>query len=193
MTKRMRLLTLTTLVSIAGCRSTFAPNAAHVPAPCPAAPLNVSAWTTTDRDDFTFRVPPDFKPVSVQGIDSWVEEFATADSTQVITFDYGGFSDDLHRDPGMYSEYRSCTEVIGAREALVVVVRLHNEYSRSQDGTYAAGATWRDVRSGNHLTLWAWTANPANLERLLAMLRTVRFPQDSVGRSGSYRGPSNDR
>jgi hypothetical protein len=114
----------------------------------------------------------------VQGIDSWVEEFATSDSSQVITFDYGEFSDDLHRDPGMYSEYRSGTEAIGGREALVIVVRLRNASYPPQDGTWAAAATWRDVRTGNHLTLWAWTANRANLERLLAVLRTVQFPQD---------------
>ena len=178
MTKTALLLTFVCFVCAAGCRATLAPNMSYLPAPCPAGPSDITAWATIDRHDFTFRLPSDFRPVAVQGIDSWVEEFATSDSTQVVTFDYGWFSNDLHRDPGAYREYRSCTETIGGRQALLVVVRLRNESDRSQDGTYAAAATWRDVRSGNHLTFWAWTRDAANLERLLGMLRTVRFPQE---------------
>ena len=198
MTKRACLLTLMTCMCVASCRATLAPNAAHLPAPCPAVQLDISAWTAIDRHDFAFRVPPEFRPVPVQGIDSWVEEFATRDSTQTVSFDYGRFSDDLHRDPGMYSEYRSCTEAIGGREARVVVVRLRNTSYPRQDGTYAAAATWRDVRNGNHLILLAWTPNPANLERLLVMLRTVRFPKSDsplrpVRPDRVQALPSNDR
>ena len=147
-------------------------------APCPAPSLDVSSWRSIERKEFAFRLPPDFKSVAVQGIDSWVEQFATSDSSQVVSFDYGWHSDDLSLDPGRFSEYVSCTETIGQRQALLVVVRYRNEHNRSQDGTYGAAATWRDVRNGNHLTLWTWTRDPAKLPSLLGVLRTVRFRQN---------------
>jgi hypothetical protein len=129
-----------------------------------------------DRHAFEFRLPAEFSAVPVQPIDSWVEQFATTDSTQVVTFDYGWFSDDLHLDPGLYSQYQSCTEMIGGRKALIVVVRLRNEAHRRQGGTYAVAATWRDVHGDDDLTLSAWTPDVANIDRLLGVLRTVRFP-----------------
>ena len=170
------LLALASFACIASCTSALAPVAHHPPSPCPAASLDVSEWTPIDRQLFSFRLPQGFRTIPVQGIDSWVEEFATSDSSQVVSFDFGGFSSDLSYDPGAYSEYERSTETLGGREATVVVVRLKNASYRPQDGTYAAAATWRNVRDGQHLTLWTWSPEPANLERLLVVLRTVRFP-----------------
>jgi hypothetical protein len=47
-----------------------------------------------------------------------------------------------------------------------------------QEYRYYLGAAWREVRPNLHLTLWGEAKNLKQVERLLTVLRTVRFDED---------------
>lgn len=144
-------------------------------APCPAPKLDVKSWLPVQQKRFTFSLPPDFREVKVRGIDSWVREFQSADSSVSLNFDWGLYSDPL---TGPRDGLTSCEEEIGGRKARVVTTwRLG--YSRGErDTLYGAGAAWRDITPGVHLTMFGSAGNQKGLEQLLGIFRTVRFEAD---------------
>ena len=142
-------------------------------APCPMPKLDVKSWLPVEQKRFTFSIPPDFREVKVQGIDSWVREFQSADSSVSLSFDWGRYSDPLTRnDDGV----TSCVERIGGREARVITIWPLGAYGDSlEDARYGAGAAWRDITPGVHLTIFGWARDRRGLDQLLRIFRTVRF------------------
>ncbi len=145
--------------------------------PCPAPRINISSWVRVDCQGFSFLLPRDFRKVEVQGKDSYVGSYEAPDSTGRISFGFGAFSDPLDRFDG-FSRYGSCFEVIGGKEARVIsAVRMDGDFP--QVFRYYLGAAWRDVTPSLGLTFWGETKNLKQVERLLTVLRTVRFDSRS--------------
>lgn len=146
--------------------------------PCPKPEIDTSSWVVIDRGKFSFLVPPEFSEVKVQGIDSWVGEFLAADSSAKLTFDWGWYSDPLTR-PELVSQshFESCKEIIGERRARLITLQFGGAgpYGSSVDMRYCAGAAWRDITPGVHLTLVGVARDQRRQEECLAVLRTVRF------------------
>jgi hypothetical protein len=148
--------------------------------PCPATDLDTASWTAVKQDRFTFRLPPEFHEVKLDGaVDSWVRQFASIDSTVFVTFDWGWYSDPLTgAEIEHYSESQTCEERIGGRSARIVTLWPlgAGTYGDSDDDRrYGAGAAWRDIKPGVHLTFFGWAADARGLEQLLGIFRTVRF------------------
>jgi hypothetical protein len=145
-------------------------------APCPAPKLDVKSWLSVDQKRFTFSLPPDFREVKVLGIDSWVREFQSADSSVSLSFDWGGYSDPLTKPTYGVT---TCVERIGERQARLVAFSLPNQYYGDGEGgaKYGAGAAWRDVKPGVHLTMIGWARERRGLDQLLRISRTVRFEE----------------
>lgn len=167
---------------LGACRTPVSQSVPTPLPPCPAPVMDVSAWELIDRRTFAFRLPPGFRQVPVQGIDSYVEHFEADGGNSSVGFDFGWYSNDLQFDPGMYSRYERCTELIGGRTAAVITAVMINPDSRRQHGRQVAAATWRNLHDApdtvagkDHLTIWAETRDPRRLPQLLAMLRTVEF------------------
>jgi hypothetical protein len=144
--------------------------------------LDVSRWELVDRGTFAFRLPPGFRQIPAQGIDSWVEQFEADGGMSVVTFDYGWYSNDLSPVPDSYVHYQRCTELVGGRTATIISAIISNTNWPRQDGRQLAAAAWRNVRdlpdsipSHDHLTIWGETRDRGRLRQLLAMLRTVEF------------------
>lgn len=155
--------------------------AAEMP-PCPAPATDTAQWRVVDHGAFSMRIPPGYSAVRVQGIDSYVGKYTADGGRAEIGFDYGMHADPLQPEPEAHADYRSCTEDIGGRSALIVVgVILSSEY-RDQHGRQLVAATWRNVgmsdgmiRGPVHLTIHADTRDVSRVSELLAVLRTVRF------------------
>jgi hypothetical protein len=138
--------------------------------PCPAPRSNVKSWSRIDAGKFHFLLPSDFREVKVQPIDSYVRCFQTRDSSIIVSFDWGSFSDPL-TDNYASRQTESCSEQIGGRMARVVT-SAPGDRPRMR---YIAAAAWRDVTPGTHLTMFGSTTNRRGVRKLLAILRTVRF------------------
>lgn len=146
----------------------------HTVAPCPMPKMDVKSWLPVEQKRFTFSLPPDFREVKVRGIDSWVREFQSADSSVSLSFDWGGYSDPLTKPTYGVT---TCVERIGERQARLVAFSLPNPYYGDGEGgaKYGAGAAWRDVKPGVHLTMFGWARERRGLDQLLRIFRTVRF------------------
>lgn len=100
-------------------------------------------------------------------MDSHVRQFATADGRQRVGFDYGQWSPSLDGARSL-PEFAECRAEIGGRPARVVTARV-------EGGRLYAGASWRELRPGVHLTVSGAAATRAGRSELLAALRTVEF------------------
>jgi len=138
--------------------------------PCPAPRSNVKSWSRIDAGKFHFRLPSDFREVKIRPIDSYVRSFQTRDSSIIVNFDWGAFSDPL-TDNYATRQTESCSERIGGRMARVIT-SAPGDRPRMK---YIAAAAWRDVAPGTHLTMWGSTTNRRGVRKLLAILRTVGF------------------
>ena len=164
------------------CRTPASQYAPAPRAPCPAPAMDVSGWELIDRQMFAFRLPPGFREVRVQGIDSYVGQFEADGGMSVVTFDFGWYSGDVSYSPGSYAHYNRCAEVIGGRTATLMTAIVINPNWPRQDGRQVAAAGWRNVRDlpdsvrgHDHLTIWAETRDRVRIPQFLAMLRTVEF------------------
>ena len=158
----------------------------QVVTPCPAPELDVASWIWIEQDRFTFRLPPGFHEVKLDGaVDSWVRQFESADSTVFVSFDWGWYSDPL-QGPAVesYPHLGACEERIGGRRARIITLwplGAGSYGSSERDTRYGAGAAWRDITPGVHLTLFGWADDPQGLAQLLRTFRTVRFGADTDG------------
>lgn len=140
--------------------------------------LSASPWAHNAMATMSVCSSPASIEVKVQGIDSWVGEFLAADSNAKLTFDWGWYSDPLTR-PELVSQshFESCKEIIGERRARLITLQFGGAgpYGSSVDMRYCAGAAWRDITPGVHLTLVGVARDQRRQEECLAVLRTVRF------------------
>jgi hypothetical protein len=147
-------------------------------APCASPMVGRGEWQLIDRGVFSFELPPRFRRPAGPGggIDSWVESYPSPDGRQTVSFDYGQWSDPLVPKRDEFSDFTSCEDSIGRRQATVVTLRIHDPEHKDRDGLYIAAAAWRSpVMPGAHLTLWTESRDPALLNVLLTVLRTVKF------------------
>lgn len=172
-------VTLATATLLLGCR-TSPESTTDALSQCVPFALDTAGWEVVERNAFTFRVPPDFREASVQGIDSDVARFEAAGGGAAVSTDLGWYSNDLSHDPGVYEEYESCAAVIGGRPALLVTGTLR-ERSASGAVRYVAAAAWRDILPGGdedmpvHLTMWGEVQDSSRFQDVLTVLHTVRF------------------
>lgn len=168
----------------AGCRAPASQSAPAPVAPCPIPAADVAHWEFVHHRAFAFRLPPGFRLVPVQGIDSYVGRYEADGGNTALSFDFGWYSNDLRFNPETYSHYDRCGEVIGGRAATIIAAVLQNPASRRQHQRQVAAATWRNIHDQPdsvpgqvHLALWGETGDPRRLPQLLAILRTVEFRQ----------------
>ena len=64
--------------------------------PPPPAPPVPAGWQTVATQGFTFRAPPDLRPVPVQGVDSIVGRYESP--TLEVGYDLGWYSDPMERE-----------------------------------------------------------------------------------------------
>lgn len=167
-------MTLLTLAA-PGCR--MPPGPAHRPpgppplerlAPCTGSvPPDTVHWQAVDDPVLELRLPPAYAEVAGHPMDSHARQFTTPDGRQRVAFDYGQWSSSLGEARGL-PEFAECRAEIGGRPARVVTARL-------EGGRFFAGATWRDVRPGAHLTVSGTATTRAGREEVIAALRTVRL------------------
>ena len=138
--------------------------------PCPPPHLDTKDWRKIGAMRFTFLLPPDFREVAVQPIDSYARQFQSRDSTTVFGIDMGSFSNPLTDNDGRQTEW--CSERIGGRMA-----RIISSTAGDRRMKYMAAAAWRDVTPNTHLTMWGSTKSRRGVKTLLAILRTVRFAE----------------
>lgn len=164
---------LTLLLGVTACRG--APVAGAPIPPCPAPTVDQSGWKSVDAGPFSMSLPADYQSVPVQGIDSRVGRYAPPGEEEVVAFDYGRYSSDLRYVESVMLHYESCTEEIGGRRALLVTYELRDPGPAEEGRSFFAGATWRDVEPGIHLSVSTSTRDAGSLPRMLAILRSVRF------------------
>lgn len=166
---------------LASCRTAPEPQLTDAANRCAPFALDTAGWQLVERSAFTFKVPPDFREAEVQGIDSDVARFETADGGAVVGTDLGWYSNDLSHDAGVYEQYESCSAMIGGRPALVVTGTLR-ERTEAGAPRYVAAAAWRDIEQRRddsdmpvHLTVWGETQDRSRFEDVLTVLHTVQF------------------
>jgi hypothetical protein len=168
-------------ILVAACRASSSRTPPAPMPPCARPAVDVASWTRIARPRFAFRIPPGFRQVPVQGIDSYVQQFDADGGDAMISLDLGAYSNDLQPDSVFYSSYARCSDVIGGHPATIITAIVRNPQDRRQDGRYAAAATWRnltgvpDTLRQTHLTIWTETRDPRRLAELLATLRSVEL------------------
>lgn len=168
-------LTVSVILATAGCR-TASSDPFAAPAPCQSPDVTTSAWELVDAGTFTFRIPPGYSRVPIQGIDSFVRVYRDASGDAEVSFDLGWYANDLSFDPEHHSAYAECTELIGSRHARIVSAVLRG--SSSEPARLLAAASWRNVSDAPtpmHLTMWNTARDSSDLRLLRAVLRTVEF------------------
>jgi hypothetical protein len=145
--------------------------------PCASSYTAPGEWQTFDFGYFELLAPPEFREIPVQGIDSYVGKLATPDSTRVIGFDWGAYSDPLDRR--FYEKnygYQECYETIGGYPAKSVAFRLTDaSWSELYYDDFFAASSWRSVGGGAHLTVSTISGSPQQQRTMLRVLGSVRF------------------
>lgn len=147
----------------------FAIAVVATPAPCPGPVVDVTSWEQRDTPVFSYRLPLEFRKVA--GGTSNVMDYATTDGTSRVHIELGTFAGKLVRGGGV-TEYGSCWETIGGREARVIT-------ARDSAGQYMAGATWAEAHGRQRLTISVRTNDLAVLSQMLAAFRTVKIKAPS--------------
>src|SRR5262249_8157629 len=140
--------------------------------PLLVAPAN---WKKIDLDHFSFYLPPDMKPDSVQGDDSIVWQYSN--SSIRLTIDWGQY-------PGGFEPYRNEPEYkeewikIDGKTAHSWSFRLSedNTVAVIDDKRYDATICFVDTGiEGMKLTLWAGCKTKSDQETAKIIFQTIRF------------------
>ena len=136
-------------------------------APAPEPPP--AGWQRIDAPGFRFHVPPDMKPLSVQGTDSLVGAYQ-GDSIS-LSFDYGRNSDPV-ADEGR-PNYSARRETIDGKR--VRIVSFDNPGSGHRFD-YAIAVNFPRVNdAGDQLTIFATCDSEADYPTVRRIFRTVEF------------------
>jgi hypothetical protein len=189
---RMRIATAVTfgmLSVLAACSSSTDPEmlskaldyeALVAEAVCPTEEIASTAdWQVLARGGFRYRVPPDFRQVQVQGIDSYVGHWASS-QLRFASYDYGWYSNPLHGAKGALTGYSACRDTIGGQPvALLFGWDSAGTWWHSGGPKYVVAGSWRNVLPGQepamHLTMTAASDRAEDRPILLAILRSVEF------------------
>ena len=138
--------------------------------PCKDASRPRPDWPKHDTGRFTIQLPPAYQQQKVQGIDSFVGSYAAPG--REVGFDYGSYSSTLNEWRSDAQEFRACRASINGHLVKLVT-------ARTVQGTYLAGATWRELvpksQGAVHLTVDMRSETAAGQEEALAIFRSVEF------------------
>lgn len=137
-----------------------------------AAPASAS-WPRHDHRFFSFQLPPEYDLVERTPLDSYARYYEAPGRR--FSLDFGMYSNSLAEPGGEQRDRRACRATVDGR-----MVRLVT--ARDADGTYVAGAAWRDLEPGLHLTLYARSATAAGQQAALAAFRSIDFREPLGGR-----------
>ena len=121
-------------------------------------PTGLDGWQLIHADEaFTFRAPPDVRPVPVQGIDSFVGRYANPGME--LEFDYGQYSDSIDREG-----FTRIATTISGKQAIIA----------TKDNLI--GVHFPDVGNGERLTMQAELrgVDPRTVEKIF---RSIEFPE----------------
>lgn len=154
----------------AGCSES--PTSFDLPTPldpsaaCTTPDVSIRGWQVVDRAAFSFRVPPGFRDLEVQPVDSDVMVFELGDGDAFLTFDLGIYTREL-ADP-------DCRTEIGGRGVGIRVL--------DHEGETFVVARWPELGSPSPSSPWpvallmtGRARNPAVATVLLAAVHSVRF------------------
>jgi len=148
-------------ITIWGCQ----PNPSPTPTPAPGD------WQKIDaKGRFSFLIPPDIKPDTVQGIDSYIGQFQS--SNMQINFDYGG-----HSDPLQYSDKSEYEETITKSDGRKAKLVTFHDPAMNQNLAYIAAIHFADLGDGQtKLTMWVY--GKGREEQIIAtkILQSIKFP-----------------
>ncbi|MEZ0375467.1 MAG: hypothetical protein ACAI44_40640 [Candidatus Sericytochromatia bacterium] len=141
---------------------------------CPSAAVDTSGWQNVNESGFSFKLPPAFHKLQVQGIDSLVGKWA-ASETRFVSYDYGGFSSTLDEAKDVLRDYAECRISTGSLRARVVSGFDAGGTWESEKPKYVVAAAWRDIKPGLHLSMTTTATQADQAAELYAILRSVRF------------------
>ena len=130
-------------------------------------------WPRNDHRFFSFQLPPEYSQSQTRGIDSYVRSFEAPGRS--FSLNFGQHSASLSRSETSGREYRACRATVDGR-----MVRLMT--ARATDGAYFAGAAWRDLEPGLHLSVFVRSETAAGQEEALAIFRSIDFREPLGGR-----------
>ncbi len=139
-------------------------------APCELASANTAGWQEVDAGPFLIRLPAGYRKIDVHGIDSLVGRWELS-AIQLVTFDWGQFSDDLSRAGMQLNDLVACTETIDGYPARVVMGFDSPGTWHGGGQKFVVAAAWRTIGA---LTLTA-TGNKSDVPTLFAIIRSVVF------------------
>ena len=148
-------------------RADTATQTASTTQPKPA--VSTIGWSSIDATHFTFDLPPDFRSVLAQGIDSFAGEYRS--NSVKITFDYGALSDPLSENG--QPNYTSSEEELGGRRALLVSFD-----NTGHDGGYGYARCVHFPNAGPNgikLTVFANCKSKDDYDIARAIFRSIRF------------------
>jgi hypothetical protein len=136
-------------------------------------------WQVVDRGAFRFRVPPDFRHVQLQAVDSDAQVWASSER-RFASYDYGWYSNTLNGAQDALTGSSACRDTIGGFPVAVVSGwDTAGTWEYGSGSKYVIAGSWRNVLPGYdpavHLTLTAASDRPEDRRVLLAILRSVRF------------------
>lgn len=129
-----------------------------------AAAVITACWHKLDAGPFSILAPAGWKFRQLQGIDSFVGEFA-GDGV-VLTFDFGRHSSGYFKKDKAPA-YLVAKKRVGGHTARVVSPRT--------PGHGTTGAYFPKVAGRNSLCIWAKELNATQQELVLKMFETIRF------------------
>lgn len=131
-------------------------------------------WIAIENHAFSFRLPPEFKEVPVQGIDSFVRNYAGPGID--LSFDFGSYSNDFNGwDPTTKYELVK----INGRKAKIGTGE--KGYYRDGESRLQAQVHFAGVYPGKtdpKLSMYASCATPEDIVTAKAIFKTIRFKKE---------------
>jgi hypothetical protein len=142
---------------------------AELPA-CAPLPVPRPEWERRDEGPFSLRLPRGYRKKNARGIDSFVGRYDAPGRN--LIYDFGLYSSTLDEWRTDSREFYACRDSVGPHLVKFVTARAAN-------GSYRAGATWRELARGElgslHLTVSTESRSAAHQQEALAIFRSVQF------------------
>jgi hypothetical protein len=164
---------------MAGCR-THPGSQPSLPDPCDKSVPGIEGFTVTGPAErngprFSFRIPVDFRPTRVVGMDSEVRQWADG-AGHTVGYDYGATMDQDHLRRQL-AHYAECIDTLGGRPVLIALGHDTTGVIASTrlEPQYTAVATWRESRSEVRMSVIVTSPDVKGLRRGLGVIRTFWF------------------
>ena len=124
-------------------------------------------------DRVEFQIPGEMSEIAVQGVDSFVGQWKSAELTLLL--DLGGHSDPLGYDGK--DEFRLTLTTIDGKAA---TIERFMDPGADAERPYVAAIHFSDAGEGQKLTIFGRAATEDDQEVLLAVYKTVKFNEDGA-------------